>query len=256
MNAGTPITFGRTVERWHSAEFIVTETLHPAGLRLPPHDHEAANVTIVLRGAFEERVGQRSFSAQRGSVIVKPAGARHANVYGTGEVECVTIEVPPSFDIAETRHFRTPMFALLAERLCEDDSKFAAAELLHELIGTTRELRESRAEWLSTIEQILREEPHTPSLSELGAAVGRHPAHVAREFRARYGCSVGAFVRARRIDAAREALRETDRAIAAIALDAGFYDQSHFTNVFRRLLGTTPERYRARTPSTQRSSKT
>jgi len=251
MNAQSTITFGRTLRRWSSAEFIVNETLHPAGFRLPPHDHEAANVTIVLRGGFEEQVGQRSFAAQRGSVIVKPAGARHANVYGTREVECVTIEVPPSFEIAETRHFRTPLFALAAERLRDDDARFAAEELLHQIIGTAHELRESRAEWLSTVEQILREEKGTPSLAALAAAVGRHPAHVAREFRARFGCTVGAFVRARRIDAARDALRETARPIAAIALDAGFYDQSHFTNVFRRLLGMTPEQYR-----TQRSSKT
>jgi len=253
VNAETPITFGRTLQRWRSAEFIVTETLHPAAFRLPPHEHEAANVTIVLRGGFEERVEQRSFAAQRGSVIVKPAGARHANVYGSCEVECVTIEVPPSFDIAETRHVRTPLFALAAERLRDDDSKFAAEELVHGIIGTAHELRESHAEWLSTVEQILREEREAPSLSALAAAVERHPAHVAREFRARFGCSVGAFVRARRVDAARDALRETDRPIAAIAIDAGFYDQSHFTNVFRRLLGMTPERYRSRT---QRSSKT
>ena len=217
------------------------------------HEHEAANITIVLRGGFEERIGRRSFAAQRGSVIVKPPGARHANVYGASEVECITIEVPPSFELAEVRHFRTPMFALAAERLRDDDSELATEELLHEIAGTTHNVRESRAEWLAAVEQLLRDERLTPSLAALANAVGRHPAHVAREFRARYGCTVGAFVRAQRIDAARESLRQTGRPIAEIALDAGFYDQSHFTNVFRRLVGTTPERYRART---QRSSKT
>jgi AraC-like DNA-binding protein len=46
-------------------------------------------------------------------------------------------------------------------------------------------------------------------------------------------------------------LRDTNRPISEIALEAGFYDQSHFTNVFRRFLGTTPQRYRA-----QKSSRT
>jgi AraC family transcriptional regulator len=242
------ITFGRMLQRWCNEQFVVTETLHSAGLRLPVHDHEAANVTIVLRGGFEERVERRSFSAVRGSVIVKPAGARHANTYGTRDVDCITIEVPATVPLNEVRHFEAPMFALLAERLRDDTTGLAVEELVYRIAGPN--IRESRPKWLASIEQLLREETVT-SLAKLGAAVGRHPAHVAREFRAYYGCSIGEFVRARRIDAAREALRVTNRPISDIALDAGFYDQSHFTNVFRQLLGTTPQRYRA-----QRSSKT
>ncbi|MFL6247749.1 MAG: helix-turn-helix domain-containing protein [Thermoanaerobaculia bacterium] len=242
------ITFGRTLQRWRNDQFVVTGTLHSAGLRLPLHDHETANVTIVLRGGFEERVERRSFSAARGSVIVKPAGARHANAYGTHDVECVTIEVPAALRFPEVRHFVSPLFPLLAERVREGVSGLDVEEIVHRIAGP--DIREPHAKWLSVIEQMLREETVT-SLAQLGAAVGRHPAHVAREFRAYYGCSVGEFVRARRVETARDALRDSDRAIAEIALEAGFYDQSHFTNVFRRFLGTTPERYRA-----QRSSKT
>ncbi len=243
-----PITFGRTLDRWSGRGFVVTKTLHAAGLRLARHDHEAANVTIVLRGGFEEQVERHSFSAQRGSVIVKPAGARHANAYGTRDVECVTIEVPAAIELKEARQIAAPFFALLAERLSDDVTQLAVEELVYRI--TAQRTRESRPQWLANVEQLLREE-HIASLTTLAAAVGRHPAHVAREFRAHYGCSVGEFVRGRRIDAARDPLRGTDRAISEIALEAGFYDQSHFTNVFRRFLGTTPERYRA-----QRSSKT
>jgi AraC-like DNA-binding protein len=33
------------------------------------------------------------------------------------------------------------------------------------------------------------------------------------------------------------------RSLSAIALDAGFADQSHFTRVFRQAFGETPGRY-------------
>ena len=46
------------------------------------------------------------------------------------------------------------------------------------------------------------------------------------------------------IHAARE-LAETAEPLSEIGLRAGFYDQSHFTNVFRRTLGVTPSAYRA-----------
>jgi AraC family transcriptional regulator len=39
-------------------------------------------------------------------------------------------------------------------------------------------------------------------------------------------------------------IAQTDVPIARIAVDAGFADQSHFTRMFKRYVGTTPARYR------------
>jgi transcriptional regulator GlxA family with amidase domain len=49
-----------------------------------------------------------------------------------------------------------------------------------------------------------------------------------------------------RVAFARARLADTDEPIAAIALAAGFADQSHFTNVFRALTGLAPADYRRR----------
>ena len=61
---------------------------------------------------------------------------------------------------------------------------------------------------------------------------GVHRAHLVRAFRARFGISVGAYVRRERIRWAARALRNSDAPIAEIALQAGFADQSHFTRTF------------------------
>jgi AraC-like DNA-binding protein len=37
----------------------------------------------------------------------------------------------------------------------------------------------------------------------------------------------------------------SDLPLSSIALDFGFYDQSHFTRIFRQLTGTTPGMFRA-----------
>ena len=65
-----------------------------------------------------------------------------------------------------------------------------------------------------------------------------------RAFRARFGVSVGTYVRRERIRWASRALRNTDAPIAEIALQAGFADQSHFTRTFVRHMGVSPGRYR------------
>ena len=82
------------------------------------------------------------------------------------------------------------------------------------------------------------------ALETVAGEVGVHPAHLAREFRRTYGCSIGQAVRRLRVDAACRALSTSNLSLASIAAAAGFADQSHFTRVFRSLTGITPLDYR------------
>ena len=59
-----------------------------------------------------------------------------------------------------------------------------------------------------------------------------------------------------RLNRAREMLESTDCAIASIALDAGFYDQSHFIKSFHRIYRMNPTDYRRRHGKIPRSAVT
>jgi AraC family transcriptional regulator len=63
-------------------------------------------------------------------------------------------------------------------------------------------------------------------------------------FRQQYGCTVGDYVRKLRLDFASRQLATSSASLAAIALAAGFADQSHFTKAFRRASGMTPAEWR------------
>ncbi len=54
------------------------------------------------------------------------------------------------------------------------------------------------------------------------------------------------FLLSLRIEKARHLLTFTEEPIGAISAQSGFYDQSHFTRHFRKLLGMTPIQYRKR----------
>ena len=82
------------------------------------------------------------------------------------------------------------------------------------------------------------------SLATIAAEVGVHPATLSRGFRRAYGCTPGQLQRRLRLEFAAHELSTTDRPLATIAQQAGFYDQSHFTNAFRRQLGASPLQYR------------
>ena len=95
--------------------------------------------------------------------------------------------------------------------------------------------------------QIIENEFASPlSLARIAAEVGVHPVHLARQFRATQGCTVGEYIRAARVAFARQQLTSSGDSIAEIAIDAGFADQSQLSRSFKRITGETPAAYRAR----------
>jgi AraC-like DNA-binding protein len=82
------------------------------------------------------------------------------------------------------------------------------------------------------------------TLDELSAAAGVSRHRLTRLFRAAYGLPPHRFALAQRIAAARRLL-ERGLAVAEVAQQTGFFDQSHLHRHFRRTLGLTPARYAA-----------
>lgn len=68
--------------------------------------------------------------------------------------------------------------------------------------------------------------------------------HFARAFKISTGTTPRAFIEQRRIEKAKQLLRESALPLADIALAAGFQTQSRFTTAFRRITGFTPAVYR------------
>jgi AraC family transcriptional regulator len=139
---------------------------------------------------------------------------------------------------------------LAAELRASDTAAPLAAEgIALELFAAVRRETAPRLErppaWLDEAAELLRARVgECVRLGELAAAIGVRPVQVARAFRAHYGVSVGEFGRRLRIEWAAVEIARGDRSLAEIAAEAGFADQSHFTRLFRRYVGTTPGRYR------------
>jgi AraC family transcriptional regulator len=81
-------------------------------------------------------------------------------------------------------------------------------------------------------------------LGDVARAVGVHPSRLAHGFRAQYGQTPGEYVRELRLEWAAEQLRQDDATLADIAIRAGFYDQSHFSRMFRQQFGVPPATWR------------
>lgn len=87
------------------------------------------------------------------------------------------------------------------------------------------------------------------SLVQLADLVGFSVPHFCRAFRQTLGCPPYAFIIRRRIERAKDYLRHSAMSVTDIALSCGFSSSSHFSNTFRREVGTTPLAYRGTWPS-------
>src|SRR5262245_25555234 len=82
------------------------------------------------------------------------------------------------------------------------------------------------------------------TLDSMAAHVGISPLYLARAFKAAIGQSPHQYVLARRIERAKELLRNTEMPIIDVALSVGFSSQSHLSHWMIRHTGITPAVYR------------
>jgi AraC family transcriptional regulator len=100
--------------------------------------------------------------------------------------------------------------------------------------------------WLKQARDLIHDSCSDPlTLSSIARTVGVHPSHLARTFRRHYGSSIGDYLRRLRIERASRELTDTSHSLAQISLHTGFFDQSHFSRVFKLHSGLTPAQYRA-----------
>jgi len=246
--------------------FVFSEAVYRARSRTLGHVHDLAGVAVVLEGGFEKRMHRSDYQCVPGTLTLEPPGVTHAELYGGKDVRALLIEILPSrlaaitafvpalpLTVSPAHPFAARLAARAALELRTPDftSPLILEGLALELVGAaTRsgvgDPLDTTPLWLRLVLERLRDDFRSDvQLDSLAAAAGVHPTHLTRAFRAYQGCTVGEFVRRRRIEWAAVQLASTTVPIATLALSAGFYDQSHFTRVFTERMGVSPGRYRA-----------
>jgi AraC family transcriptional regulator len=207
---------------------------------------DSAALLVVLRGRVAAAVGRKRLVLGPGCAVYVPGGIR-LRFETAGEVFVAARELPDigfvadhtarawSLNLLRELDRREPEWELMVEGL-----------VLQGLAALSRlaRLGQERPKWLDDVLDLARRQQ---PLGAIAAIVGRHASHIAREFRRHEGVSVGEFSRRCRLELAAATLKTGSGSIADVAIAAGFCDQSHFTNAFRRVFGVTPAAWRQST---------
>jgi AraC family transcriptional regulator len=196
------------------------------------------------------------------SVVVKPAGHVHENRFGPDGARLLAFSFAPDYFEGFERGRPREWYwhhgddeARRALRLCRGAARAGELhtsvldEVAALLLAPARDAAPPRGAapcWLlETRARIHDSVGCPPSVEALARVAGVHRVTLAAAFRRHFGLTVTAYHRRLRLRAAAAALATTDAPLAAIAQDAGFTDQPHFTRAFRAATGVTPGAFRA-----------
>jgi len=243
-------------------DFRFEEVSYAAGLHIPTHTHSQAFLDFCLSGACEEIWHRETFERGNATLNYLPIGAPHSSRFYKDST-FFQVVVPPAWiertsetvRLADTLTcFRKGLPIWITGRIYREFihrdnlSPLVLEGLLLELMAEVSRKEDSRTDsprWLQEARDYLHVHCcQNISVDEISAAVNIHPSHLMREFRRRYHCTIGDYVRRLRVERACSLLSASTTSPSEIALDLGFADQSHFNRTFKAGTGMTPTEYR------------
>lgn len=243
----------------------ISDVWFPPGADLCRHTHDRAVFAVALEGSIDSRMRRHSLECDVTTVWTEPAGESHENRVGDSGARVLAI-LPEAEEavlgpcaplLDEVNHLRHGGVTDLARRILSEMGETDAPSrlTLHGLalealaIGlrarTTPDGGRPLPGWLETARDLVHDRFRDGlEIAEIAEIVGVDASRLAGAFRRRFGVPLGRYQRRLRLEWAADRLRSTDTPLSMIAVDAGFYDQSHLTRHFRRHLGRTPGAYR------------
>jgi AraC family transcriptional regulator len=243
----------------------LTETLHSPDLTIPLHVHSTASICLTLTGEARELIDRKRFVVHPGCAMIRGPEVKHANQYGPLPHRGFMIELENNWlstcslfsnVLSGYRMYAGGPVPALALRIYHESrikdgvAPVIVEGLVLEMLGHASRLlikTPARApRWLTQARDLLHGRFNDSlNLDEIAQTVGVHPTHLARSFKKHFRSTVGEYLRRLRLDWAMRQLSESEDSIAEIAASAGFYDQSHFTHLFKQHTGFSPAEFRA-----------
>jgi AraC family transcriptional regulator len=215
---------------------------------------------VILAGGYDSVIGREDRRCGAHAVVLTPPAEPHFNSFLPVPTQMLVVELADERSAATPQRpdsVQSPGIAELARRAAlevEHPDPFTplaceglALEVMASALRQQKVFDRSPPYWLLRARDLLHEDPERSiSVSALAREAGVERTRLIRAFRRHFQTTPAAYLRRIRIERAARLLVETDDPIAAIAIAAGFADQSHLNRLFKRLMGCTPAAFRAR----------
>ncbi|XWW46628.1 chromate resistance protein [Fibrella sp. USSR17] len=145
------------------------------------------------------------------------------------------------------------------EKHTQNPAESSLIEVMATYLASQKKARKRTPAWISELEALIQDHIDTNlniSLKGISEAVKMNPTYLSREFASYFdNLTFGEYIRKLRIEKAIQLLNESDHSLLDIAYLTGFSDQSHFTRVFKKIVGKSPLAYRKEARKSKESAK-
>ena len=231
---------------------------------LPLHTHENASFVFVLSGDYISTADGAPALSVVPMLIYNPAGTTHRDTFAEPRGRFLAVSISRDslqsvndglqMPAASTSFFSGDAFgtALRLARACaagNSDSGLVMESLCWELLGATAGsefvAKQKLPPWISRARELMHDRATEPiRIAEMAGQLGVHPVHFARAFRRAFRCSPGEYLMRCRLQRAMSMIRGPKLELSEIALQTGFFDQSHLSRAFKQHFGLPPHSYR------------
>lgn len=218
---------------------------YPAGLEQPLHEHDAAHISFLLLGSFEERVPARADAfVLAGQNLVRKAGAQHGVRFGPRGA--LILSVHQSNGDGSNQAGRSDNWNATGQIWAAAAGARSRPVSLALDSCPTPPKRPAREDpcpipaWLVEARQVLLDRSSSLSLTDLALEFGVHRVHLSRQFERYFGARPTTMRLRTMAGQALSLVLSENQTLASSALAAGFSDQAHFSRVLKSLCGMSP----------------
>ncbi len=236
-----------------------------AGFNLELHSHVFYHVNIVTSGTLYVDFRDKRYTVTQGQAVILPPNVPHALSSPGGYCQ-IGIDI---FNVKDNRGFHQLLCSTFPEGFAvvtmlniphTFEELFKAIRNLTAL-NTLKLLNAAEALLLAVLEQasqttryqnfkdsfldmLSKENGLNLTLEQMCRQMSLSKTHLERLTKQEFGCGAVEYCNRLKVMKACLLLQNTDLPIKAIVENLGFFDESHFSNYFKKRIGTTPNRYR------------
>ncbi|WP_374598948.1 helix-turn-helix domain-containing protein [Brevundimonas sp.] len=221
---------GRTVMLSHYA----------AGEECRAHRHTQAQRSLLLAGSYVEdsEAGRREVQCR--TLSIKPAGFEHEDEFGRAGALILSVVHEVGGEGASDYHLSVwpksvpPRAMTVGEGGGHASTGGPCPDIKRSACNLS-----SAQPWLAEARQRLLDHPQV-AITALARTLGKHPVHLARQFRTTFGEAPSEVRQRDRTARAIDQIVRSSRTLSDIAFDVGFADQAHMTRALKAMTGWTP----------------
>lgn len=222
------------------------------------HFHDEPHLTFIINGGVSDK--RKTIDSERfaGELMFFRAGEAHQTISKIFPTKYISLQFQTDFfrqnpqlesnikfAVDKSLKAKFSMLKIYKEISMKDEFSDSSIEsLLLNLIEGETVLRNSRPNWLNKIVEKLNDDwDKEISLEDLAISAEVHPKTISKYFPRYFNCTLGEYRRRIKIEKSLALMKNSKFSLTDIAYQCGFYDQSHFSGIFKQLTGFRPKEF-------------